>query len=67
MLEQPAQGLELTAEQRRNLGHVYRMILGWRRERKNKAVSQSASESMPEKQQTQQPKSDSAEQTESES
>jgi len=67
MLEQPAQELELTAEQRRNLGHVYRMILGWRRDRKNKAVSQPASESLPEEQQSQQPKSNSAEQTESES
>ncbi len=67
MLEQPTQELKLTAEQRRNLGHVYRMILGWRRNRKNKAVSQSASESLPEEQQTQQSNSDSAEQTESDS
>ena len=48
MLEQPAQEIELTAEQRRNLGHVYRMILGWRRDRKNKPVSQPASESLSE-------------------
>lgn len=67
MLEQPAQEIELTAEQRRNLGHVYRMILGWRRERKNKATSQPASESLLEEQQSLQTKSDSAEQTESES
>lgn len=67
MLEQPAQGIELTAEQRRNLGHVYRMILGWRRDRKIKPVSQPASESLPEEHPSLQTKSDSAEQTESES
>ena len=67
MLEQPAQEIELTAEQRRNLGHVYRMILGWRRNRKNKAVSHPASESLPEEHPSLQTKSDSAEQTESES
>lgn len=67
MLEPPAQKIELTAEQRRNLGHVYRMILGWRKDRKNKAASQPASESLPEEQQSLQTKSDSAEQTESES
>ena len=47
MLEQPTQEIELTAEQRRNLGHVYRMILGWRRDRKNKPVSHPVSESLP--------------------
>jgi len=67
MLKQPAQEIELTAEQRRNLGHVYRMILGWRRDRKNKAVSHSGSESLPEKHPSLQAKSDSAKQTERES
>jgi len=46
MLEQPTQEIELTAEQRRNLGHVYRMILGWRRDRKNKTASPPVTESM---------------------
>ena len=67
MLEQPTQEIELTAEQRRSLGHVYRMILGWRRDRKNKATSQPASESLPGEHQSPQTESDSAEQTESES
>jgi hypothetical protein len=67
MLEQPTQEIELTAEQRRNLGHVYRMILGWRKDRKNKATSQPASESSSEEHSSLQTKSDSAEQTESES
>jgi len=73
MLEQPAQEIELTAEQRRNLGHVYRMILGWRKDRKNKPVSQPASDSSsvddssPVEHPSLQTKSDSAEQTESES
>ena len=66
MLEQPAQEIELTAEQRRNLGHVYRMILGWRRDRNNKVVSHPASESLPEEHPSLQAKSDSAKQTESE-
>ena len=61
MLEQPTQEIELTAEQRRNLGHVYRMILGWRRDRKNKAISPLVSESMPEEHQSPQTESDSAE------
>ena len=67
MLKQPAQEIELTAEQRRNLGHVYRMILGWRRDRKNKPVSHSASESLPEEHPSLQPKSDSDGQAKSES
>ena len=66
MLEQPTQEIELTAEQRRNLGHVYRMILGWRRDRKINPVSQPASESLPEEYPSLQAKSDSAKQTESE-
>jgi hypothetical protein len=67
MLEQPTQEIELTTEQRRNLGHVYRMILGWRRDRKNKPVSHPASESLSEEHPSLQSNSDSAEQTESES
>ena len=67
MLEQPAQEIELTAEQRRNLGHVYRMILGWRRDRKNKTASPPVSESMSGEHQSPQTESDSAEKAESES
>ena len=67
MVEQPAPELGLTAEQRRNPGCVYRMLLGWRRDRKHKVVCQPASDSLPEEQQSQQPKSNFAEQTESES
>ena len=67
MLEQPTQEIELTTEQRRNLGHVYRMILGWRRDRKNKTASPPVSESMSGEHQSPQTESDSAEQTESES
>lgn len=67
MLEQPAQEMELTAEQRRNLGHIYRMILGWRRERKIKTASQTVFESLPEEQRSLRTKSDSVEQMESES
>ncbi|HRJ56348.1 MAG TPA: hypothetical protein PLV64_08690 [Anaerolineales bacterium] len=67
MLEQPTKEIELTVEQRRNLGHVYRLILGWRRERKNKEASQPASESSPEERQPLQSTPESAEQTESES
>ena len=67
MLEQPTQEIELTAEQRRNLGHVYRMILGWRKNRKNKPVSPAVSESLPGEHQSPQTEFDSAEQTESES
>lgn len=67
MLEQPIQEIELTAEQRRNLGHVYRIILGWRRDRKNKEASQPASESSPEERQPLPSTPESAEQTESES
>lgn len=32
MTEQDAQSVVLTPEQQRRLGHVYRIILGWRRE-----------------------------------
>ncbi|WKZ48564.1 MAG: hypothetical protein QY306_04225 [Anaerolineales bacterium] len=67
MLEQPTQKIELTAEQRRNLGHVYRMILGWRRDRKNKTASPPVNESMSRENQSPQTESDSAEQAESES
>ena len=67
MLEQPTQEIELTAEQRRNLGYVYRIILGWRRDRKNKPASPPVSELMSEEHQSPQAKSDSTEQTESES
>ena len=67
MLEQPAQEIELTAEQRRNLGHVYRMILDWRRDRKNKTASPPVTESMSGEHQSPQTESDSAEQAESES
>ncbi len=67
MLEQPTQEIELTAEQRRNLGHVYRMILGWRRDRKNKTVSPPVSESISGERQSSQTESDSDVQTESES
>lgn len=67
MLEQSTQEIELTAEQRRNLGHVYRMILGWRRDRKNKTASPPVTESMYGEHQSSQAESDSAEQTESES
>lgn len=67
MLEQPTQEIELTDEQRRNLGHVYRMILGWRRDRKNKTASPPVSESMSGERQSPQTESDSAEQAESES
>ena len=67
MLEQPTQEIELTAEQRRNLGHVYRMILGWRRDRKNKTASPPVSESMSGEYQSPQIKSDSDVQAESES
>lgn len=66
MLEQPTQEIELTADQRRNLGHVYRMILGWRKNRENKPVSPAVSESLPEEYQSPQTESDSADQTESE-
>ena len=66
MLEQPTQEIELTAEQRRNLGHVYRMILGWRKNRKNKPVSPAVSESLPGEHQSPQTESDSPEQPESE-
>jgi len=65
MLEQPTQKIELTAEQRCNLGHVYRMILGWRRDRKNKTVSPTTTESMTGENQSPQTESDSAEQAES--
>jgi len=67
MLEQPTQAIELTAEQRRNLGHVYRMILGWRRDRKNKTGSPLISESMSGEHQSPQTKSDSDVHAESES
>ncbi len=67
MLEQPTQEIELTAEQRRNLGHVYRIILGWRRDRKNKTASPPVTESIYGEHQSPQAESDSAEQTESES
>lgn len=67
MLEQPTQEIELTAEQRRNLGHVYRMILGWRRDRKNKTAFPAVSESMSGEHQSPQTESDSAEPAESES
>ena len=67
MLEQPTQEIELTAEQRRNLGHVYRMILGWRRDRKNKTASPPVTESISGEHQSPQTESDSAKQAESES
>lgn len=67
MLEQPTQEIELNAEQRRNLGHVYRMILGWRRDRKNKTTSPPISESMSGEHQSLQTKSDSDVQAKSES
>lgn len=67
MLKQPAQEIELTAEQRRNLGHVYRMVLGWRRDRKNKTAFPPVSESMSGEHQSPETKSDSDVQAESES
>lgn len=67
MLEQPTQKIELTAEQRRNLGHVYRMILGWRRDRKNKTASPPVTESMSGEHQSPQTESDSDVPAESES
>ena len=67
MLEQPTQEIELTAEQRRNLGHVYRMILGWRRDRKNKTASPPVSESMSGERQSPQTEPDSDVPAESES
>ena len=67
MLEQPSQAIELTAEQRRNLGHVYRMIPGWRRDRKNKTGSPLISESMSGEHPSPQTKSDSHVHAESES
>lgn len=67
MLEQPTQEIELTAEQRRNLGHVYRMILGWRRDRKNKTASPPVSESMSGEHQSPQTEPDSDVPAESES
>lgn len=65
MVEQPTQEIKLTADQRRNLGHVYRIILGWRRDRKNITSSPSLSESIGEEIQTHPTKSESAEQAES--
>ena len=67
MLDQPTQEIDLTAEQRRNLGHVSRMILGWRRYRKNKTASPPVTESMSGEHQSPQTESDSAAQAESES
>ena len=67
MLEQPTQEIELTAEQRRNRGHVYRMILGWRRDRKNKTASPPVTESMSGEHQSPQTESDSDVPAESES
>ena len=45
MTEQVTQEVALTPDQRRRLGHVYRLILGWRRERKNKTEQHSHPES----------------------
>ena len=67
MLEQPTQEIELTVEQRRNLGHVYRMIPGWRRDGKNKTAFPPISESMAGEHQSPETKSDSDVQAESES
>ncbi len=36
MTEQDTKEVVLTPEQKRRLGQVYRLILSWRRERKNK-------------------------------
>jgi len=45
MTEQVTQEVVLTPDQRRRLGHVYRLILSWRRERKNKTEQHSQPES----------------------
>ena len=41
MLEHHTEEIELTPEQRRQLGHVYRLILSWRRERRNNTKASS--------------------------
>ena len=46
MTEQDTKEVVLTPEQRRRLGHVYRLILSWRRERKNRAEKLPQHESM---------------------
>ncbi|HKJ37143.1 MAG TPA: hypothetical protein VJ972_00070 [Anaerolineales bacterium] len=43
MLEQHNDEIVLTPEQRHQLGHVYRIILSWRRQRKNKLEGSSQS------------------------
>ncbi|HKZ41753.1 MAG TPA: hypothetical protein VJ044_12365 [Candidatus Hodarchaeales archaeon] len=45
MTNQDAKEVVLTPEQRRRLGQVYRLILSWRRERKNKKEEPSQVES----------------------
>jgi hypothetical protein len=45
MTEQEPKEVVLTPEQRRRLGHVYRLILSWRRERKYKTEKSAQSES----------------------
>ena len=45
MTEQDTKEVVLTPEQKRRLGQVYRLILSWRRERKNKKEESSDGES----------------------
>lgn len=45
MTEQDTKEVVLTPEQKRRLGQVYRLILSWRRERKNKKAEPSQVES----------------------
>jgi len=58
MTEQDSKEVVLTPEQRRRLGQVYRLILSWRRERKNKAEKPSQHESTEGKAQSEQINSD---------
>jgi hypothetical protein len=58
MTEQVTQEVVLTPDQRRRLGHVYRLILSWRRERKNKTEKPSQPESTEGKDQSVQINSD---------
>jgi hypothetical protein len=58
MTEQDTKEVALTPEQRRRLGHVYRLILSWRQERKNKTEKLSEHESTEGKTQSKQINSD---------
>jgi len=66
MKEREPQEVHLTSEQRRRLGHVYRLILSWRRERKNKAEKPIPHETAPSKAQLIKPISDPVGRIESE-